>query len=235
MRREGETIFEPKGTRTYALAVQQGWTSQGLIATLEPLLSEARCKRLWTVVEARLDSVTVIMDAPHDPHNGAAILRTCDALGVQRVHVVPREEKFLASRAVTKGSEQWVDVIHHASPSHAIAALRAAGFTLVGSHPQGQLLPTELATIPRLALLVGNEHDGIREALVQAIDTTVRIPMRGFVESLNVSVSAAVLLAHATEQRAGDIPEHERPQLYARWLIESVPRAGEILAALPAR
>jgi tRNA (guanosine-2'-O-)-methyltransferase len=235
VRREGETIFEPKGTRTYSFAAQRGWTNQGLIATLEPLLSEARCKRLRAVVEGRLDSVTIVMDAPHDPHNGAAILRTCDALGVQRVHVVPREEKFLASRVVTKGSEQWVDVINHPSPQVAIALLRARGFTLVGSHPQGKLLPTELASIPRLALVLGNEHDGIRAELARAIDTTVRIPMRGFVESLNVSVSAAVLLERATENRPGDIAEHERPNLYARWLIESVPRADEILAALPSR
>ena len=205
------------------------------MATLEPLLSDARCNRLRMVAERRLGSVTVVMDAPHDPHNGAAIVRTCDALGVQRIHVIPRDETFLASRVVTKGSEQWVDVINHPSPRAAIDLLRAEGFSLVGTHPQGKLLPMELRTIPRLALVLGNEHDGIREALTQAMDSTVRIPMRGFVESLNVSVSAAVLLERATEDRPGDIAERERTSLYARWLIESVQRADEILAALPSR
>jgi tRNA (guanosine-2'-O-)-methyltransferase len=215
--------------------LKPGWTVQGVIDTFEPMVSDARRKRLCEVVAGRLDSVTVVMDAPHDPHNGAAIIRTCDALGIQTLHVIPREEAFLASSVVTKGSEQWVDVALHQTPGHALSQLRSDGFTLVGTHPQGELLPSELGKIPRLALVLGNEHDGICQELQRELDTSVRIAMRGFVESLNVSVSAAILLARATERRAGDLGEAQRQALYARWLLRSVARSADVLEALPPR
>jgi tRNA (guanosine-2'-O-)-methyltransferase len=206
------------------------WTADGVIATLEPLVNEARRARLQHVLSGRLDSVTVVMDAPHDPHNGAAVLRSCDAFGVQRVHIVARRETFKIARRVTQGAERWVDVIHHPTPEAALATLAAGGYRLVASHPEGELEPAQLANVPRLALLLGNEHDGICERLNAAADTTVRIPMRGFAESLNVSVSAAILLASATA-RDGDLDEPRKRLLYARWLHQSLTRSADILAA----
>ena len=114
-------------------------------------------------------------------------------------------------------------------------SLREAGFTLVATHPEGELLPEDLVNIPKLALVLGNEHEGIGEVLMRAADRSVRVPMRGFVESLNVSVSAAVLLAAATRDRPGDLPADDQRRLYARGLFRSVHRAGEILANLQPR
>lgn len=202
-----------------------------VIALLEPLATVERCARLREVIDARLDSVVMVMDAPHDPHNGAAVMRSCDAFGIYRLHVVERTEPFAASNAVAKGTERWVDIHPHASVSSAVAALRRSGHLLVGTHPEGDLTPPDLAEIPRLALVMGNEHDGISQALSQACARQVRVPMRGFVESLNVSVTAAILLSQATANRAGDVPELERRRLYARGLVLSVPRALDILAA----
>lgn len=203
-----------------------------VVEVLEPLALERRAARLREVFAARVGSVRVVMDAPHDPHNGAAVLRSCDAFGVFRVHVVERAHPFAASGAVAKGTERWVDVIRHATPREAIAQLRADRFTLVGTHPEGELTPDALGDIERVALVMGNEHDGISEALADACDARVRVPMRGFVESLNVSVTAAILLFHATSRRAGDLTPAEQLHLYAEGLRRSVPRADEILRAL---
>ena len=82
------------------------WTPESVIATLEPFSGEARAARLREVIDQRLGSVTVLMDAPHDPHNGAAVLRSCEAFGVCEVHVVQRLEPFLVAQTVTKGTEQ---------------------------------------------------------------------------------------------------------------------------------
>src|SRR5947208_16742632 len=79
------------------------------IAILEPLVGEERRARLQRVIADRLECITVLMDAPHDPHNGAAVLRSCDAFGVQRLHVVERHEPFLVATTVSKGSEKWVE------------------------------------------------------------------------------------------------------------------------------
>ncbi len=211
------------------------WTAEKVIETLEPLAADQRSARIQSVLDQRLGSVTVLLDAPHDPHNGSAVMRTCDAFGVPTVHVVARVESFMIARRITKGTERWLEVHDHKTPEAAARHLLERGFELVATHPQGELTPPDLAHIPRLALLLGNEHDGICEPLLRHAKRAVRIPMRGFVESLNVSVAAAVLLSAATQGRSGDLPLAEKRRLYARALFRSVPRAGEILAARTSR
>jgi tRNA (guanosine-2'-O-)-methyltransferase len=208
-----------------------GWTPEGVVETLEPLAVDERRSRLWSVVRSRIGSVTVLMDAPHDPHNAAAVLRSCDGFGVPRVHVVPRGEDFAVGRTVAKGAERWIEVVRHSSPDVALSALHADGFTTVATHPEGNLAPDDLAAVPKVALILGNEHDGVCDALHAGAQQSVRIPMRGFVESFNVSVAAAVLLYAATRGRSGDLSEAEQLRLYARALVRSVPRALEVLAA----
>lgn len=205
---------------------------EAVIRLLEPLVLERRRARLWSVIEKRLATVQVVFDAPHDPHNGAAVVRSCEAFGVQFVHVVERREAFLAAPSVARGSEKWVDLRRWATAEDAVAALRAEDLELVGAHPEGELEPADLASVPRLALVLGNEHDGIAADLAAACTKRVRVPMRGFVESLNVSVTAAILLAHAVPGRKGDLAEADRRRLYARGLYFSVDRADEVLRGL---
>ncbi len=230
MDRQAPDVIEP--TRYFQPRPwPQTWSANGVRDVLEPLLYGERVERIREVLAGRLSSVTVLMDAPHDPHNGAAVLRSCDAFGIQEAHVVPRVEAFLASNTVSKGSERWVDVIKHQTPKAAVERLRGAGFELVASHPQGELTPEDLPSIPRLALLMGNERDGLCEELTQSAGRRVRIPMIGFVESLNVSVSAAILLRAATRGRKGDLPPDTYDAVYAQALYRSVKRASKVLAA----
>jgi tRNA (guanosine-2'-O-)-methyltransferase len=234
VRRDSEDVWCAADLDAARLPWDPGaWSADRVIALLEPLALEARRARLWSVIEQRLGSVVLLMDAPHDPHNAAAVLRSCDAFGVQQLHVAIRNEPLQVGRAVAKGTERWVDVVNHTSPEAAVEALRGRNFELVSTHPAGQLCPEDLRDVPRLCLVLGNEHDGICERLEQAASRSVRIPMRGFVESLNVSVSAAILLAAATAGRPGDLGPAERRILYARALLRSVPRSREILAASP--
>jgi tRNA (guanosine-2'-O-)-methyltransferase len=200
-----------------------------VVELLEPLVLDRRAQRLKDVIGQRLESVQVVFDAPHDPHNGAAVLRSCEAFGVQYVHVIERLEKFLAAPSVAKGAEKWVDLHHWSNVDEVIATMKERGLELVAAAPDGELAPHELARIPRLALVLGNERDGIADKLAAACTRRVRVPMRGFVESLNVSVSAAILLAHATVGRAGDLSEEERLRLYARGLYFTVDKADEVL------
>lgn len=198
---------------------------------LEPFITSARGEKLRSVFAARMDDVTVVMDAPHDPHNGAAVVRTCDAFGVQTVHVVERVENFLAAKSVARGSERWVDVRSYPAARDAIAHLRCAGYSLIATHPRGALSPADLVGRARTALVLGNERDGIADELRNACDETVRIPMRGFAESLNVSVTAAILIEHLTRGRRGDLSRERQLFLYVRALVLTVPHAAEVLAA----
>lgn len=204
-----------------------------VVRLLEPLVTDRRRGRLQAVIAKRVESVQVVFDAPHDPHNGAAVIRSCEAFGVQKLHVVERKERFLSSATVTRGAEKWVDVNQYARTTDALDALRAAGLELVGADADGELAPDDLADVPRFALVLGNERDGISDELLSACKRKVRVPMRGFIESLNVSVTAAILLEHATARRAGDLSEADRLRLYARGLYLSVDKADEVLGPFP--
>lgn len=237
--RQRRTTTRAKERKTLVL---EELDAEPIVALLEDMVTPERRRRLLDVIDKRVASVTVVMDAPHDPHNAAAVLRSCDAFGVFRIHVVQRGEPAMSPRAkserawlprstVAKGTEQWIDAVSYRSVDAAVTALRAQCYTLIGTHPAGGMTPDALGAIERPALVMGNEHDGISDELWAACEAHVRVPMRGFVESLNVSVSAAILLSHATAGRPGDVPASLRRQLYARGLILTVPRALEILEA----
>jgi tRNA (guanosine-2'-O-)-methyltransferase len=234
MRRESEAVFQP-GQLSAPAPWQGPWTADGVVRVLGPMVQDARRRKLEQVLEGRLACVTVLLDSPHDPHNGAAILRSCDAFGVQELHVIPKSESFLASNVVSKGAERWVDVVEHPDALSAAVRLGSRGFELIATHPQGELVPEDLARLDRVCLVLGNERDGISTELSDRAGRSVRIPRVGFVESLNVSVSAAILLRAATHGRPGDLDSAARQRLLARGLYYTVPRAGEILAALAPR
>jgi tRNA (guanosine-2'-O-)-methyltransferase len=196
------------------------------------MVTPQRSQRLRAVMDSRIGGVTVLLDAPHDPHNGAAILRSADAFGIPELHVVTRRHAFLASNVVARGTERWVDVVEHMTAPAAARHLTERGYELVTTHPRGELLPEDLQQIPRLAVVMGNEHDGICHELQQSAGRSVRIPMIGFVESLNLSVSAAILLREATRARPADLSSEARLELYAQGLFRSVKQARLVLSAL---
>lgn len=212
-----------------------GWSAERVIAKLEPLVLDRRRERISEVIAGRLGSVTLLLDELSDPHNRAAIVRSCDAFGVQELHSVQPARDFSVHHGVAAGTERWVDVHAHADASSALAEVKRRGFEIVLTHPKGELTPDDLAAIPRVALILGNEHRGVDPLFAGAAARSVRIPMRGFVESLNVSVSAAVLLAAATRGRSGDLSSGSRQHLYARALFYTVPRAREVLDAFESR
>ncbi|MGH7272556.1 MAG: TrmH family RNA methyltransferase, partial [Polyangiaceae bacterium] len=140
---------------------------------------------------------------------------------------------FLAAHSVARGAEKWIDIACHPTPEPVIAWAHDEKVPLVATHPDGELTPGDLATMPKLALVLGSEREGIQEKLAGACTARVRVPMRGFAESLNVSVTAAILVQAATTGRHGDLTEAARTSLYARGLYLSVPRAQDVLVARP--
>jgi tRNA (guanosine-2'-O-)-methyltransferase len=215
------------------IARAEALDTEVLVRVLEPFVTEVRRARLREVIARRLASVALVFDRPYDPHNGAAVLRSCEAFGVQHLHVVERPgTPFSVARSVARGAEKWIDVTCHARPATAIAWAAAEGMSLVATHPEGELAPDELGRMARVCVVLGNEREGIDAELARACSARVRVPMRGFVESLNVSVTAAILLHAATQCRPGDLDAAVQRRLYARGLFLSVPHADEVLVAM---
>lgn len=201
-----------------------------VLEALEPMLSDERRARIESVVAARTRAVVPVLDGLIDPHNIAAVLRSAEAFGVHEVHVIERESSFVATRRIAQGTERWIDVVRHATPEACVAALRARGHRVYVAAMDGAVGPSDLREVPRVAVVFGNEHLGVSDAVRELADGTYTIPMLGFVQSLNVSVAAAITLFAARGDRPGDLEPHEQRRLRARFVVQSVPRADEIVA-----
>lgn len=191
------------------------------------LFTEDRKARILSVVSARLNSVTVVLDRLLDPHNTAAILRTSEGLGLAKVHIVSHEsEDALAHRRVTQDADKWLDVDRHPTGAQAAHTLRKNGYDVWAGHLDDDAVTyTELKADRPIALLFGNEHEGPSRDTLAACTGTFRIPMAGFTQSFNVSVAAGIALAHVTRKRreflgaAGDLNDSERVQLQQRFTL----------------
>lgn len=214
-----------------------------VIAHLEPLLRPRRVQRMKAVLEGRSDHVAFVFEAMVDPHNLSAVLRSLDAFSFQDVYMVRPTERVGLARGVTQGTERWLSLHVLDSAEACFRRLREAGYRVLASRPGAGEASTPLRELDfggRLALVFGNEHAGVSEEVVARADGTFHIGMLGFVDSLNLSVAAAVSAFHARQQlrrlaaEAGDperyrLPPARRRAVYETWLRGSVRRAEEIL------
>lgn len=204
------------------------YTPEEVEAALQEVVLPERLARLTAVAAARLGSVAVVLEGLIDPHNTAAVMRTADAHGVGEVHLVELGLKPLLAKRVTRGCERWMDIAIHGETAPCVEALRARGYELWLADMAGTATLEQVAARPRVALVFGNEHLGASAAMRAACAGTFAVPMRGMVESLNVSVAAGIALHAVTKDRPGDLGERESRALRARFLMESV-RSPELV------
>jgi tRNA (guanosine-2'-O-)-methyltransferase len=205
-------------------------------AELAPLILDDRRARIDAAAESRLGGLRVVIENLHDPHNGAAVLRSSEAFGVQRVEVIETVEPFRYSSTVTQGCEKWLDVVRHKTLAAALAGLRADGFRLYAAVPGAAVALDDLDFSRPAAVMVGNEHEGLTAEAMSAADVRFGIPMHGLTQSLNLSVATALIVERASTLRRQalgaltDLSEDEIVALRARFYAASVRGADVILA-----
>jgi tRNA (guanosine-2'-O-)-methyltransferase len=192
-----------------------------------------RQARFAEVLARRTRRITVVLEDMYGAHNIAAVLRTCDAFGIQDVHVIEDNTEFQPEPEIALGSQKWLTLHQYREqpdPRRACcAALRDAGYRLLAVTPHAEAQPPEEVDVSRpCALLFGTEKEGLTEEITALADGAVRIPMCGFVESLNVSVAAAVCLYPMLQRlRSGPadwgLSAAERQALLVEWVHRSVP------------
>lgn len=207
---------------------------------LAPLLTPARRARIEAVLRARVGSLQVAIEAPQDPHNAAAVVRTAEALGAGTVHVIAGSSRVQHSRRVTRGTGYWADTQEHGDWDAFVAAL-PAGMRRVGACVEAASV--ELAAVPvdrPLCLVFGSEQAGLSDRARAGCDLHFRIPMVGMAESLNLSVAAGIALHALLERRraalgaAGDLSGQEVAERRARWYAKAVdPRLARHVLGLP--
>jgi tRNA (guanosine-2'-O-)-methyltransferase len=198
-----------------------------------------RKERIDRAVAHRTRTLVVVLEAFCDPQNVNAVLRTCDAFGVQEVHVVEGPMKpWDRNKKISQNADKWLDVVRWRTTGECLGALRARGFRVCAtSLGDGARALGEVPFDAPVALVFGNEHRGVSDEALALADVRFSIPMRGFVQSLNVSVAVAVTLARAVERREvergrhGDLDDAEAAALRERFYLLAVKQRARIAKA----
>lgn len=191
--------------------------------------------RIDQVIAARLGSIVAAVEDTYDPHNAAATIRTSEALGLQELHVIEPGERFSAVKGVTRGSHRWIDLHRWPSAVAAVDALHARGFRVYATLPDAKVSIEDVAVDSPLAVIFGNEHDGVSPAAIAACDASITVPMFGFTESYNLSVTVGLAMGRLAQRRRaylnapGDLPDERRARLRARWFALRIRAAVNIV------
>lgn len=206
---------------------------------LSQRLTESRRERMLAVARERTRHLRLVVQDVHQPHNVSACLRSADAFGLDLVDVVTLKQNFKPS-TVARGVDGWLSIKRHTAVKDCVAGLRADGFRLVAGLPRQDARSLyELPAGEKLAVIFGNEHAGIATEWLEHIDYPFTIPMVGMVESLNISVSAAITLAHLTRAARAAVPRDQyflsseaQEALLGKWICAQVPSWEAELARL---
>lgn len=165
-------------------------------------MTPERFSRLRAALLRRQPDLTVLMDSVNKSHNVSAILRTADAVALQRLHAISTNAAMRRHHMIAGGAKRWVSLVLHPSTEFAIAALRAEGFRLVAAHAgDGARDFREVDYTQKTAIVIGAELIGVSATALAAADDVVAIPMHGLGLSLNVSVATGAILLEAERQR----------------------------------
>lgn len=196
---------------------------------LSPRLSDARRERMLAVASQRTSFLRLVIQDIHDPHNVSACLRSADAFGILDCDVVDQGERFRTS-TVARGTGGWLRMKRWESIATCAASLKEQGYRVVAGFPDAAAVP--LAALPLdkpLAVVFGNEHAGVSPEWLPHIDTKFTIPMVGMVESLNISVSAAVTLFTLRQRAQANVAAANfylsaaaREELLCEWICRQV-------------
>ena len=206
----------------------------------EELLLPPRKERIEQVLAHRTRTLTVVLDRLEDHFNMAAVLRTCEGLGVQEVHIVKNPlVPWTPNWRVTQGCDKWLDLFRYDDFASCRAALKARGFrVLVSAIKQGGQSLFELDFSPKVALVFGNERYGVSDEVLSLADGTFWIPMFGFTQSFNISAAASAAISRAISWRleklgkVGDLSAEELGELREKFFRLSVKQHHRVYGPL---
>lgn len=206
-----------------------------LLKYLEDFITPERKERFEEILRKRTKYVTVAIEDVFQLHNTSAVIRSCEVFGIQEAHVI--EDRFgkRLDKNIAMGAEQWVDVKRYVSTADCIENLRDRGYQIIATTPHNDsclLVDFKLET--KTALFFGTEKEGLSEAVLNSADGFLKIPMVGFTESLNISVSAAIILQHLRTQLDQSeiqwhLSEDEKLEKLLDWTKKSIKSIDDIL------
>ena len=205
---------------------------------LVQLVSEQRRALFDEIAAQRTDYINVVIENLHKEHNASAVLRTCDCYGIKKLHVIENENQYKVNRDIALGAGKWVEVETHnlGDPPalQCIKTLKNRGYKIIATTPHTN--EYDIYNLPinqPMAFFFGTEFSGLSAEVLDHCDMRVKVPMYGFTESFNISVSAAILLS-ALRKRLNDsdynwrLSKKEQTILKIEWCIKNLSRGKEI-------
>lgn len=213
-------------------------TQNLLIEFLSGFMTPGRHQRILDVLSKRTRYLTVVLEDIYQSHNASAVLRSCECFGIQDVHIIENRYEYELNPDVALGSSKWLDLHRYSKKENntldCLEALKKKGFILVATSPhENDFSPATLPLDKPVALIFGTELEGLSPEALSMADAFLRIPMAGFTESFNISVSAAICLYElSTRLRISSHPwtlsEDESNALHLQWLKASI-RSSDFL------
>ncbi len=216
-------------------------TDSELIEKLRPFLTENRMQTLESMLEKRTKHMTVVLENIFHSHNASAVMRTCECFGIQDLHVIENNNNFQVHPDIVRGATKWLNINRYCNSTDntplCIDALKQDGYRIVVTSPHGEGV-TKLedfdVTKGKFAIMMGSEKVGISDYAWEHADERLTIPMCGFTESLNISVSTAIILhtLRAKIDAAGvesAFSEEEKRSTLLHWMVESISSGKEVL------
>jgi len=191
--------------------------------------------RFQQILSERTKHFTVVTEDVYQIHNTSAVMRSCDAFGIQDVHLI--EEKFgkRVDKEIAMGAQKWVTLHRHSNLDSCMDALKENGYQIVATSPHATASELhEFDYTKKSAIFFGTEKDGLTEDVLEQADALIKIPMYGFTESLNISVSAAIIMQHlVTQLKLSDIDwrisEEEKLELELQWAMNTIKSHKKII------
>lgn len=202
-------------------------TDPKLIAFLEDQLTPARKSLFEKVVSQRTNHFTVATEDLYQLHNTSAVMRSCDVFGIQNIHVVEERNLRKIDREIAMGAQKWVSINRYHSSQDCLKALKENGYQIVATTPYNNAQTLEAFDISKpSAFFFGTEKQGLSPEVLEQADARLSIPMVGFTDSLNISVSAAIILQHVTNKLKTsnlkwELTEDEKNAVKYEWLAKS--------------
>lgn len=172
-----------------------------LLEHLESYLTEHRKQRFQKVLAQRTKHFTVATEDVYQLHNTSAVIRSCDVFGIQEVNVIEEVNSKRIDREIAMGAQKWVDLNRYHSTKSCIEDLKSKGYQIVATSPHAEdcdLIDFDISQ--KSCFFFGRETEGLSQHVLNEADCFLKIPMVGFTESLNISVSAAIILQHVTSK-----------------------------------
>lgn len=206
-----------------------------LLEYLENIISEERKQRFLDILEERTNYLTVAIEDVFQLHNTSAVIRSCESFGIQEAHVIEGRHGNRLDKDIAMGAQQWVDLQRYDRTPDCIGALKNKGYRIIATTPHNDsCLLNDFEIEGKTALFFGTEREGLSQEVMDHSDGFLKIPMMGFTESLNISVSAAIILQTlATKLRQTTLPwqltETEKREKRLDWTKKSIKSIDEIL------